>query len=799
MTKNYFKIAWRNLWLNRKITLINVIGLTIGMVAAVLIMLWVQNELSFDGYNKDANRIYRIKNKLFVSKSEAWIWEASPYILGDFAQKQIPQIENVARIEPQDYTPLTIHYNGELRSEKKWAYVDEQWFNMFQYNFIDGSPGSFQKNPFSLIITASTAKRYFGNREPVGQILKLDTVNYQVQAVVADNPSNSSFQFDILVPLAAKLTDPNQEKQLLEWGNFNDLTFFKVAPKTNLAAATKTLNQIIAKNKKGSKITTSLVALKDVHFENDLQSSSLVHGDHKMVNIFLILSVLILVTACINYVNLTTARASSRSKEVSMRKIVGAGRWHLFGQFISESFLVSFISLVFAILLIQVSMPWFNMFTGKQFAEPLSLGVTWMILSGTLSVCFLMNGIYPAVLLSSFKPLNIFRGKNVLSINDANLRRVLVVLQFSISVVLLIGTIVVYKQLKFMENVDLGYDKSHVFEFQIPWSLTGFDEKKSASYINSFKNELKQQSSISDLSVTNTDKLYDDPSNSSGGFDWEGRAKDFDPGLCVLSVDNNFPKMMQLKLAQGRWFNGEKADTHNVVLNETAVKELHIHQPLLGQVFRFQGDTGVIIGVAKDFHYQNLHKKIGPMLITNHTDWGLCFYVKTRPNNTAVAIQSAQKIWAKFIPSEPFSFVFLDDAYNNLYQTEQQSSMLIAIFAAIAILVSGMGLLGLVTFAAQLRVKEIGIRKVLGASIQSIVRLLSVDFIKMVLIAGVIAFPVAWWAMSKWLQDFAYKIDLSWWIFGLAIIITLIVALITVSIQGIKAALANPVDSLRSE
>ena len=799
MIKSYFKIAWRNLLLHRKISLINIIGLTIGMVAAVLIMLWVQNELSFDAYNKDANRIYRITNRLFVSKAESWLWEGSPYILGDFAQKQIPQVKNMTRIESNKYSPLTIHYNGELRSEKNWAYIDEQWFNMFHYDFIDGNSSSFEKNPFSLIITASTAKRYFGNREAIGQVLKLDTVNYQVQAVVADNPANSSFQFDILVPLAAKFTDPNEKKQSLEWGNFNDLTFLKLAPATDLKAASKTLDQIIAKNKKGNKIATSLVALKDIHFENDLQTSSVEHGNHKIVSIFLILAVLVLITACINYVNLTTARASARSKEVSVRKIVGAGRWHLFGQFMSESFLVSFISLTFAIVLIQVSLPWFNMVTGKQFVQPFASCITWLILGGTLLVCFLVNGVYPAVLLSSFKPLNIFRGKNLLSINDTNLRRALVVLQFSISVILLIGTIVIYRQLQYMENIDLGYDKARVFEFQIPWSVTGFDDKKITSYVNNFKNELKQQSSISDVSVANTDKLYDDHGSMSGGFDWAGRAKDFNPGLCVLAADNNFPKMMQLKLTQGRWFTADKSDTHNVVLNETAVKELNIRKPVLGQVFRFQGDTGVIIGVAKDFHYQNLHEKIGPMIITAHTDYSMCFYVKTRPNNTVAAIQSVQKIWSNYIPSEPFAFNFLDDGYNQLYQDEQRSSMLIAIFAAIAILVSGMGLLGLVTFAAEQRVKEIGIRKVLGASIQSIVRLLSTDFIKMVMISAIIAFPVAWWAMNKWLQDYAYRIDISWWIFALAIVITLIVALITISIQAIKAAVANPVKSLRSE
>jgi len=801
MIKNYFKIAWRNMWLHRRISFINIAGLSIGMAAAVLIMLWVQNELTFDAYHKDADNIYFINNTLQITKSEEWVWENSPYLLGDFAQKQNPAVINYTRLQPLGYRPMNIHYHGQLTSEKKCAYVDGQWFNFFHYDFVDGTPGSFLKDPFSLIVTESTAKRYFGNREAVGQILKIDTVNYQVQAVVKDNPANSSFQYDFLIPLAAKLANPQEKKQTNDWGEYDYITFLKIQPGANLKKVAASLDQIVKKNKNpdGGGSTASLVPLKSMHFETGLQNSSIEHGNRTMVKIFSLLAILLVLTACINYVNLSTARASLRSKEVSMRKIVGAARWQLFSQFMSESLLLSVFALAFAVLIVQLCLPWFNSVTDKNFIVPFASVNTWLILIGTLLICFVVNGIYPAVLLSSFKPLNIFRGKNVLNLKDAGLRRGLVVLQFTITVVLIIGTMVIYRQLRYMEKVDLGYDKSRVFEITVPWSTLTFDFKKSAATMSTIKDQLQQQSAISDVAISNTEAFYNDQSMSSGNFDWTGRPKDFKPSFCVLNVDGDFPKLMHLKLVEGHWFGPAKADRHNVVLNETAIKQLNIPKPVIGQPFRFQGDTGMVIGIAKDFHFRSLHDKISPMIITNHSDWASCLYIKAAPGRTQAAIDATKGVWTKFVAEQPFEFNFLDEGYNNLYSAEQKSSLLLSIFAVIAIVVSAMGLLGLVTFAAEKRVKEIGIRKVLGASVQNIVALLSADFLKMVLIASLIAFPIAWWASNKWLQDFAYKISLSWWIFLLAAFVALFIALVTISMQAIKAAVSNPVDSLRNE
>jgi putative ABC transport system permease protein len=796
MLKNYFKVAFRNLSKHRTTGFINIAGLTIGITAAVFIMLWVQNEFSFDNYHQDTDNIYRVKTKLSITKNETWIWESTPYLLGSVAKQEIPGIKNYTFLWP-GYM-ITVHNNNQLISEKKYAFIDANWFKVFHYDFVAGNAESFSRNPFSLILTQSTAKKYFGNSNAVGKVLKVDSINYQVQAVVKDNPANSSFQYDILIPVEAKLSNANEKKQAGQWGNYNGLTFLKLQPGVNIKDIGKKLTQIIRKNNKGSENTEiGVIKLKDMHFENDLQNSLSEHGNRKLVNIFMILAILLLATACINYVNLTTARASVRSKEVSVRKIVGAGRIQLFGQFMSESLIVSALALVCSVVCIQIFIPWFNSVTEKHFVQPLASAATWFILLGTLLVCFVFNGLYPAILLSSFKPLSVFKGRNALNIKDGGIRKALVVLQFGISVMLIICTMVIYRQLDFMQKADLGYNKEHVFAFNVPWNVLGFDDKKRISTLNSIANELRDESAISEVAQSGSNDFYNNSSKTSGSMDWDGRAKDYNPSVATLSVDEGFQHMLGLKMKDGHWFG--KADAHNVILNETAVKELGIHSPVIGQRFKFNGDSGIVAGVVKDFNFRSLHEKIGPMVINNHTDWAGGFYIKTAPGNTPAAIKTAQKVWAQFVPDQPFEYQFLDEGYNKLYHAEQRSSTLIAAFAIIAIVISAMGLLGLAAFAAEQRVKEIGIRKVLGASVQNIIGLLSTDFLKTVLIANVLAFPVAWYMMNKWLQDFAYRVDISWWIFAAAGCIALLIALITISIQSIKAAIANPVNSLRSE
>ena len=801
MFRNYLKIAWRSLWLHKRMAFINIAGLGIGMAAAILIAIWVQNELSFDSNQPGVENIYRVTSIWPMSPTETWRLDAAQYVLADAALKEIPEIADVTRLRARDYANTNFHIGQKIIQERKVTRVDDHWFKIFHYDFVDGSAEAFNKNLYSLIITRSAAKNFFGDQPAVGKMVRIDKTTYQVEGVIKDNPGNTSFDYNVFIPMAALLTDPEELKQSTDWGNSNYNTFFKLKPGANVKKVAGELTAIEHRNNKNraskDKSSYDLINIRDMHFEEGLLSYEFKHGSRTMTNVFIALAALLLLTACINYVNLTTARASARSKEVSVRKIVGAGRLQLFGQFMSESFLVSLIAVALSFALVQLCMPWFKEFTGKNFSQQVFSPLAWQIVGITLITSFILNGLYPALLLSSFQPLQVFRGKTMLNFKDTGLRKALVVLQFTISVVLIIGTLVIYRQLKFVENTDLGYDRSHVFMVDIPYSAFGDDYwKTSPPILASIKQELKQYSAIADISLAKY--FVDDASKSSHAFDWDGRPRDFNPIFTPFAADPDFQRMMKLKMADGRWFSNSAADKHNVVLNETAVQTINLRKPYIGQRFVHQGDTGVVIGVVKDFHYTSLHEKIGPMIISCGDHW-FTAYIKTAPGANQAAILAAQKVMRKFAPDEPFAYRFVDEDYNKLYQSEQQSSVLIGLFAGIAILVSALGLLGLAAFAAEQKVKEIGIRKVLGASVQHIVGLLSADFVKMVVNASLIAFPVAYWAMNKWLQGFAYKINLSWWIFAVSGATALIIALITISYQSIKAALSNPVKSLRNE
>ncbi len=802
MVKHYFKTAWRNLFRQRANSLINIAGLSIGMAAAILIFLWVKNEFGFDNYHKDSGNIYRVKNFLTVNKNDTWVWENSPFLLGENAKQQIPEVLEVCRIRPFGYGAQYFNIKGQFYQEDACAYIDSSWFNVFSYKFIAGSASAFNDHPFSILMTETKAKKYFGNENPIGRVIRIDTVDYQVQGVLADNPVNSSFQFDVFIPLSARFANPKNKANDESWGNFNYLTFLKLTPTANPTKIATSLKGIIAKQREQDNLKISLLPLQDLRFENDLQNSIMQHSDIKVVYIFAVLGILLLLIACINYVNLTTARATLRAKEVSIRKIIGAGKKQLFIQFITESVLISFLSLITTILIVQLTLPLFNRFTERTFALSFTAPDLWMLAGSTLLVTVLLTSIYPAVLLSSFKPLAIFRGINVLQLKDGTLRKGLVVVQFTISIVLIIGTIVIYSQLQFINKEHTGYNRSQLLTVSIPYKIWGkYKEEQRMGLTASFKKELLSQSNIADVSLMNSESVINNESSSSGNStDWDGRAEDFTPTITFIRVDTSFKNIVNLQIKEGRWYQtGNPADQHNSILNETAVREFNIPEPVIGQRFVSQGDTGVIIGVAADFYYKSLHEKIGPVVIRTMDENNTTFLIKTAPGKIKEAEQAVEAVWKKFYPSEPFAASFVDEEFEKLYRADNKTSILIWSFSIIAIFISCLGLFGLAAFTAERRNKEIGIRKILGANITNIVTLLSREFVYMVLFSMAIAFPVAWLAMNKWLENFAYRINIAWWIFLIAAIIALAVAIITVSFQAIKAAVANPVKSLRTE
>ncbi|SJZ91273.1 ABC transporter permease [Sediminibacterium ginsengisoli] len=799
MIKTDIKTSLRTILKQKKTTIINIVGLSIGMTAAILILFWVQNEKSYDRYHADADRIYRITNHLTVSSGDTWVWENSPLIYADAAKREIPEIENTARLYSAAWNPLIINRNGTLMKEHGGAYVDSNWFSMFSYKVLSGSLASFNRHPNNIILTESRAKKLFGNSDAVGKSLLSDTMSYTVQAVVADNPTNSSFQFDIFIPIEARLADKDTRNDENDWGNFNYLTFVKLRPTAKSKQTEAKLTALIRKSKLESDIKSSLTALPDMHFETGLQSSATRHINENTIHVFSLLGILLLLMACINYVNLTTARASLRAKEVSIRKIVGAGRKELFLQFITESFLMSLLSVVLTLVLLRLSLPMFNKITDNHFILALNDILLWKLIGLAILATTVLNGIYPALLLSSFNPLHVFRGIGLLRIRDAYFRKTLVVVQFSIAVGLIIGTIVIFNQMQYIQRSNSGYNKSQIVNVIVPWKAFGGYEaaEKQKSGMNSIVQQLKAESSIAEVSVAQ-DNMVNNLSLSSGGFDWDGRPEDFKPSITRFSADTNFRKMFNIQLAEGEWYTEDLSSVKKFLLNETAVKELNIRKPALGQRFVVGKDTGIISGVIKDFHFKSMHDKISPLVMYNDP-WRFQLFIQVQPGQNAKALAAIEKIWKANLSKFPFEYWFLDEMFNSVYATDNRISTLVLIFCGIALFISALGLFGLTAFTAERKTREIGIRKVLGASVFNIVTLLSREFILLVTLSILIAIPLALMMMNSWLNNFAYRINIGIWIFALAAALALLIALATISLQAVKAALANPVKNLRTE
>jgi putative ABC transport system permease protein len=789
MIKNYFKVAWRNLLQSKFYSLINIAGLTIGLAVGILILLWVQDELSFDNFHSKIKTIYRV-NSYLGSGSTKRIWNTAQGTVAPYALREIPGVKNAVRIT--DVGSSVFSYGNKLLKEDNAVYTDPSFFKMFDFKLLEGNAKSPFPNDQSVIITQSTAKKYFGDQDPMGKVLQQDHKNnFAVSGVIADFPDNSSINYDMLFPMniVARLYNGKDFWKSLDtdWGNFGYTTFLEVQPGTSLKPIGEKLIRIQVKNAPWIK-----VSLKDDAYQ--LQPFSTIHlypadgsaTGMQTVRIFLIVAVLILLIACINYVNLSTARAMLRSKEVSIRKIIGAQRKQLFAQFIIESVLFFCISLVLSFVLIAALMPYYNDISGKQLHFNLLGAGMWKVVLMTIGGTVLASSIYPALLLSSFEPLKALKGKLSLGIGNAAFRKILVTTQFVFSVALIIVTLVIGKQLKYIHEKDPGYDRSQVFSFRMG---------QMQNHLDAVKAELKNQPAVE--AVTSSDNKLVDNGHTTAGVDWAGK----DPNASIIvhhmGIDEKFIPVMKIKLIVGNNFTGSKADSTHFILNETAVKVTGIKDPI-GKRFKFQETEGTIIGIAKDFNTASLKEAIEPTVIY-YEPKGYVLYVKTTGRNAAKAIAATARLWNQYNPGFPFEYSFMDEQYDSLYKSDQRTGILFSIFTVITIVISCLGLLGLATYTAQIMTKEIGIRKVLGASVSSIVALVSRDFLKLIIISILIASPMAWWAMNKWLQNFAYKIDINWWIFLLAGLFAIIIALVTIGFQAIKAAIANPVKSLRSE
>ncbi|MFD2872491.1 ABC transporter permease [Mucilaginibacter ximonensis] len=788
MIKNYFKIAWRNL-VNRKFySAINIVGLTVGLAVGLLILLWVKDELSYDRFNSKAAQIYQVNGEV-GSGSTKQIWGVSPGPVAAYALKEVPGVLNAVRIITNYNYSIFNYQDKNLKQDYgSLSFVDDSFFKIFDYHLLKGNLNKPFPDAASVIITESTAKRFFGDADPIGKVLKADSKTpFVVSGILADFPANSSIHADMLfsINLRKKEYANNPYHQMdNDWGNFYAKTYLLVSPNASISAIERKLTQIHRTNYAGMKPTEGafdLQPLADIHLYNPDGTSAGI----QIVKIFAIVALLILLIACINYVNLSTALAILRSKEVSIRKVVGAERKHLFMQFVIETILCFSIALLLALATIYAVMPLYNSLSGKNMQFNLLNADVWKVIGLTITTTLIAASVYPALLLSSFEPINALKGK-VSGAGNATFRKVLVVCQFAFSIGLIIGTIVINKQLNFINRMDTGYNKEHIFSVQL---------RSMQDHYEAVKAELLQQPSITGVTSGNGSVVTS--AGSTTGTDWDGK----DPSLSLLiysfNMDQDFMKVMKLKLASGEGFTGSKADTANFILNETAVKLASIKNPV-GKRFKIYNVNGKIIGVVKDFHFASAKQPIEPSIfLYRKSSWQML--VKTTGKDAPAAIAAVAKLWKKYNAGFPFEYHFLDDDYNYLYKSETQTAKLFNVFACIAIFISCLGLFGLATYTAQVKVKEIGIRKVLGASVANITAMLSKDFLLLVILAFAIASPAAWYFMNKWLMAYAYRTSLPWWVIGLAGFTAVVIAFITISFQSIKAALANPVKSLRNE
>jgi putative ABC transport system permease protein len=810
MIKNYLKMAWRNLMKHKFISFINLFGLTVGLTCCLLITAYVLYETSYDRYNKNANRIYRVTRSFnnrdgVVSLRLSTI--APPF--GPLLQNYFPDIQKITRLLPNGRTP--IKYGEKLFNENNVFFADEHLFDVFSVHVTRGNPEKALIDPYTVMFSESMARKYFGDADPVNKTVRVNNqFDLKVTGVFKSFPSNAHIHPEILLSFnTLRDTAVYGERQLqTNYGNNSFFTYLLLPEHYPADKIEKQLPSFLdqrvhfpgapADFKTSTATKLGLQKLTDIHLHSHTDYEAEENGDIKRVYIFSVIALIILLIACINYMNLSTARSTLRAREIGIRKVTGATRMELILQFLSESVLISWLSMLLAVGCTALAIPWLNSLSGLQLSISTLFEWKWILSILLIPVLVgIVSGIYPALFMSSFQPVKTLKGLFRVGGSSISFRQGLVVIQFAISIVLIITTAIVFQQLHYMRQTSLGYNKDHVIV--LPYNIG------TAGQYESFRNGLLGKAAVKSMGRSSripTGRLLD--SQNAAVIDSD-TLQPINTELKYLAIDHDFIATYGLQLAAGREFSRSyPTDTANYMINETVAKTLNWKiKDVVGKPFSYGGTRGRIIGVIKDFHFESMHQRIAPIVFVlpkpDQNNFYNALSIKIDGNNINGTIQSIENTWKTIVPGAPFEYNFLDENFGRQYQSEQRQGKLFTIFACLAIFIACLGLLGLSAFAITQRIKEIGIRKVLGASSGSIITLISKDFLKLVAIAAVIAYPIAWWAMDKWLADFAYRISISWWIFLVAGIIAALVALLTVGIQALKAAMSNPVKSLRTE
>jgi ABC-type antimicrobial peptide transport system permease subunit len=790
MFKNYFKTALRNLWRNKAFSLINILGLALGLACSLLIMLWVNDEYNVDAFHKNGPQLYSVYEKQYRD-GEVNAFHGGPGVMADEMKRVMPEVQYAINI---DWSNLSTFEAGNKIIKENGYHAGQDFFKMFSYSLLEGSVIKALETPSDIAISKKMAEEFFGSpAEAIGKTIRYQNdKNLKITAVFDNVPQNSTVQFDYVMNWQEFLQG---NSWATEWTNNGPPCYIMLRAGTDAKAfetkITKFLDNYNKDQNPHSYIRLGIEKYGDIYLHSNFDKNGNISGGRiQYVQLFSIIAVFILLIACINFMNLTTARSVKRAREIGVRKVVGAMRFALIKQFIGEALVIVSIAVIISLALVMLVMPQFNQLTGKQIHIPFDSFNFWLKITGLLVITGFISGSYPALYLSSFNPVKVLKGLPKFSGPALWFRKGLVVFQFMLSIVLIIGTIVVSKQVSYVQTINLGYDRENLLYIPLEGDLI--------PKYTLFKNQVLNMPGIKDVS-----RITDNPTeinNGTGGVNWAGKDPNKDINFTQSAVGFDFVKTMRLQLAQGRDFSKDFAtDSVGYILNESAAKIIGFKDPL-GKPLTFWEKPGTIIGVLKDFHFNSMHEQINPMVLRlgENIGWGRAL-VRTEPGKTKEALASLEKVCKALNPKFPFTYQFSDEEYAKLYKSEQVVSQLANYFAFLGIFISCLGLLGLVMFTSEQRTKEFGIRKVLGASPATLFNLLSREFLLLVFIAMLIASPLAWIMMDNWLKDYAYHIDITWWMFVIAGILAILIALLTVSFQAIKASIANPVKSLRTE
>jgi len=805
MYKSYFKIGWRNLLNNKGMFAINIGGLAIGIATCLIILLFVVDELSFDRYNKKADRMVRVVLKGKVN-GEIIKEAVTPAPVAPTLKNEFPEVEAATRIRPFGSPKIT--FQNVTHRDNEMAFVDPNFFEFFTLPFIQGNPATALLEPYTIVITKEQAHNYFGNADPINKILEFKNrgEQYRVTGVIDKVPANSHFHFDLFASMEGLKHSKEQS-----WMESDYFSYLLLAESADINQLESKLPAIITKymgpqveqmgmtyekfRQNGNEIGLFIQPLLDIHLFSDIAATGEMEagGDIKSVYIFAAVALFMLLIACINFMNLSTAAATKRSKEVGVKKVLGSQRNQLVHQFLAESLMATGMAMIIAIAILIMALPVFNQLSGKE----LELSFLWdtkVIIALALLAIFIsvIAGSYPAFFLSSFKPITALKNRITNGGRTKGIRSTLVVVQFVVSACLIVTIIIVDQQMAYIQNKEIGYDRNQLLVLRESYLL--------GSNKNVFRNQLLADPRVESITMSSYVPAGPTDMNMTGVY--PGQQHEAVRRTMLYNIDAHYITTMGMKLMAGRNFSEVvQADSLNVIINETAVRIFGLGDNPIGKILTVTGDNSnkshTVIGVIKDFHFRSLHESISPLVMLNNPRGGLI--IKTKTEDVAGLLASMNEQWKSFLVEEPFLYAFLNELYAKTYQTEQNMGSILKIFTLLTIFIACLGLFGLITFTAEQRVKEIGIRKVLGANVSQIVSLLSKDLIVLVAISFVIAFPLGFYLMDKWLEDFAYKIEIQWWVFMVAGLATLFIALFTMSFKTIRSALANPVESLRSE